>query len=187
MFCDRQQTLGHVIGGCRTVLLKSTENWRHGSILLNTYKTIKLQGLQAFVDAEVYPNPTVITGNQQRPDFAIVKGDHLLILELTSGFKTNIKKSFDQKVKRYQHFFAHLSNKCKVCYVNLSLGDIGTVAKDILIMTPMKILDLSKETLSFIANTAINVCIRNIYYILCMRNEEWENPGKMAQILNFWS
>ena len=58
--CDQQQTLGHVIGGCETVLLES----RYNSILLNIYKTIKSQGLQAFVDIEGSPNPSVITGDE---------------------------------------------------------------------------------------------------------------------------
>ena len=56
-FCDQQQTLGHVIDGCQTALLESRYNWRHDSILPNIYKTIKSQGLQAFVDMEGYPNP----------------------------------------------------------------------------------------------------------------------------------
>ena len=39
-FCDQQQTLGPVIGGCKTALLESKYHWRHDSILLNIYKTI---------------------------------------------------------------------------------------------------------------------------------------------------
>ena len=94
IFCDQQQTLGHVIGGCKTALLESRYNGRHDSIPLNIYKTIKSQGLQAFVDIEGYPNPLVITGDEQRADFAIVKDYNLLLLELTVGFETNIKKKF---------------------------------------------------------------------------------------------
>ena len=176
IFCDQQQTLGHVIGGCETALLESRYNWRHDSVLLNIYKTIKSQGLQAFVDIEGYPNPSIITGDEQRPDFAIVKDDNLLLLELTVGFETNIKKNFDRKAKRYQQLLAKLSNKYKVYYVNLSLGAIGIIGKDSLIMTAMGNFDLSKETLNFIVNRTINVCIRTTYYIFCMRNKEWENP-----------
>ena len=109
IFCDQQQTL--VIGGCESALLESRYNWRHDSVLLNIYKTIKSQGLQAFVDIEGYPNPSIITGDEQRPDFAIVKDDNLLLLELTVGFETNIKKNFDRKAKRYQQLLAKLSNK----------------------------------------------------------------------------
>ena len=68
---------------------------------MNIYKTIKSQGLQAFVDIEGYPNPSTIMGGEQQPDFAIVKDGDLLLLELTVSFKTNIKKNFDTKSKRY--------------------------------------------------------------------------------------
>ena len=83
-------------------MLESRYNWRHDSILLNICKTIKSQGLQAFVDMEGYPNPSIITGDEQQSDFAIVKSDNLLLFELTVGFKTNIKKNRDRKAKRYQ-------------------------------------------------------------------------------------
>ena len=101
-FCDQQQTLRHVIGGCETAFLESRYNCCHDSILLNIYKTIKSQGLQAFVDIEGYPNPSIITGDEQRPDFAIVKSDNLLLSELTVSFETNIKTSFDGKANCYQ-------------------------------------------------------------------------------------
>ena len=57
--------------------------------------------MQTFVDIEGHPNPSIITGDEQRPDFATVKNDNLLLLEFTVGFETNIKKNFDRKVKRY--------------------------------------------------------------------------------------
>ena len=113
-FCDQQQTLRHVIGGCETAFLESRYNCCHDSVLLNIYKTIKSQGLQAFVDIEGYPNPSIITGDEQQPDcFTIVKSDTLLLLKLTDGFETNIK-NFDRKAKRYQQLLAELSNKYKV-------------------------------------------------------------------------
>ena len=51
--------------------------------------------MKAFVDIEGYPNPSIITGDEQRPDFSIIKNDNLLLLELTVGFEINIEKSFD--------------------------------------------------------------------------------------------
>ena len=174
-FCDHQQTLGHVVGGYKTELLESRYNWRHYSVLLNIYKTIKSQGLQAFADIEGYPNSSIITGDEQRPDFAIVQSDKLLLLELTVGFETNIKKDFDQKAKWYQQLLAELSNKYNVYYVNLSLGAISTIRKDSLIMTAMENFDLFKETLNFMVNRTIKAFIRTTYYIFCMRNKEWEN------------
>ena len=91
------------------------------SILLNIYKTIKSEGLQAFVDIKGYSNPSIINDDEQRPDFTFVKGDDLLLLELTVSYETNIKKNFDLKGKHYQQLLAELSNKYKVNYVNLSL------------------------------------------------------------------
>ena len=76
--CDQQQTLGHIIGGCKTTLLVSRNNWHHDSVLLNIYRTNKSHGLQIFLDIEGYPNPSIITGNEQQPYFAIVKSDNLL-------------------------------------------------------------------------------------------------------------
>ena len=87
---------------------------------MNICKTIKSQGLQAFVDIEVYPNSSIITGSEQRPDFAIVKSDNFL--ELTVRFEKNIKKNLDCKVKRYHQLLTELSNKYKLYYVNLSLS-----------------------------------------------------------------
>ena len=60
--------------------------------------------------------------------------------------------------------------------MNLSLGAIGTIGKDNLIMTVMGNFDLSKETLNFIVNRSINVCIKLTYYLFCMLNKELENP-----------
>ena len=157
-------------------MLESRYNWRHDSILLNIYKTIKSQGLQTFVDIEGYPNPSIIAGDEQRPDFAIVKSGNLLLLELTVCFETNIKKNFNRKAKRYQQLLAELSNKNKVYYVNLSLGAIGIIGKDSLIMTAMGNFNLSEETLNFIVSRTINTCIRTTCYIFYMRNIEWENP-----------
>ena len=106
-------------------------------ILLNICKTIKSQGLQVLVDIEGYPNLIIITGDEQRPGFTIVKGDNLLLLDVIADFETNIKKHFDCKAKHYQQLPAELSNKYKVYYVNLSLDATGITGKSNLIMTAM--------------------------------------------------
>ena len=124
-------------------MLESRYNWGRDSVLLNFYKTIKSQGLQTFVGIEGYPNPSIITDVEQRLDFNILKSDNLLLLELTVGIETNIYR----KAKCYQQLLDELSNNYKVYYVNLSLGAIGTIGKDSLIMTAMENLDLSKESL----------------------------------------
>ena len=96
-----------------------------------------------------------------------------MLLELTVGFETNIKKNFDRKAKLYQQLLAELTNKYKVNYVNLSLSVIGIIGNDSLIMTAVTNFDLSKETLKFIVNRTTNICIGTTYCIFCTRNEEW--------------
>ena len=69
--------------------------------------------MQAYIDIEGYPNLSIITGDEKQSDFAIVKSDNLLLLlllllELTVGFETNIKKNFDRKGTRYQQLLAEL-------------------------------------------------------------------------------
>ena len=93
--------------------------------------------MQAFVDIEGYPNPSIITGDEQGSDFTIVKSDNLLLLEFTVDFERNIKENFDRKAKRYQQLLTELPNKYKVYYVNFGLGPIGMIGKDSLIMTAM--------------------------------------------------
>ena len=90
-------------------MLESRYNWGRDSVLLNFYKTIKSQGLQTFVGIEGYPNPSIITDVEQRPDFTIVQSDNLLLLELTVGIETNIKKKSYRKAKCYQQLLDELS------------------------------------------------------------------------------
>lgn len=61
-------------------------------------------------------------------------------------------------MKRYQCLLSELSNENNFYCVNLSIGGVGTIGKDSLIITAMENYDLSKDTLNFILNRTINVC-----------------------------
>ena len=101
---------------------------------MNIYKAIKSQqSLEVLVDIEGYPNLLVMTVEGQRPDFAIVKGNNMLLLELDVQFETNIVKKINRKVKRCEHLLVELSRRCKVYYVNLSLEAFGVIGNDSLI------------------------------------------------------
>ena len=107
----------------QTALLESSYNWYHDSIRPIFIKLSNHSGCKLLQ----------ITGNEIRPDFAIIKSDDLVLLELTVGFKANMKKNFDRKAKRYQQLLAKLSNKYKFYYVNLSLSAVTLIGKDSLI------------------------------------------------------
>ena len=46
----------------------------------------------------LYPNPSVITGDDHRPDLLILTKDNCLyILELTVGYETNLRNNINRK------------------------------------------------------------------------------------------
>ena len=91
-------TLGHVIVVSRRTLLELRYNWRLNSILLNVFNTIESQeGLEILADIECYLNPSIITNENQLPDFVVTECNMMLLLEVTIRFKTSIAKSFNCK------------------------------------------------------------------------------------------
>ena len=48
------------------------------------------RSINLYVDIPEYKNPTMITGESQRPDFTVVLKNKLYILELVAGYETNI-------------------------------------------------------------------------------------------------
>ena len=95
LFCDENQTLQHVVSSCIVSLNEKRWNWRHDSILINIARCLqKIQTAKLYCDVEnsEFPTPSVITGDQERPDLVVMKGNQCLILELTIGFETNLEK-----------------------------------------------------------------------------------------------
>ena len=52
-------------------------------------------------DLEGYSSPSVITGDDLRPDIVVIKENLLYIVELTVGFETNISKNAERKEQKY--------------------------------------------------------------------------------------
>ena len=126
--CHSDQTLGHVIGGCKVALEEKRDNWRHDSIILSIASFIP-RGATTTVYADIpgFLSPSATTGDEHRPDIVIKHENYLWLLELTVGFETNIMKNFDRK-KRYENLISELKkNYRKVSYVNLSMGAAGVV------------------------------------------------------------
>ena len=72
-FCQQTQTLGHVVGGCISSLREGRYNWRHDSIIVNMAKFIAaLKNVRLFADIDQYVSPSVITGEDLRPDLVVV-------------------------------------------------------------------------------------------------------------------
>ena len=78
--CSAPQTLGHVIGGCAVHFNEGRYTWRHDSILKNLADYFRLkENLCVHADLERYSSPSVITGDDLRPDIVVIKGKLLYI------------------------------------------------------------------------------------------------------------
>ena len=91
-FCLNSQTLQHVVSGCKVYLHQGIYNWSHDSISKNlvTYLKSICGNLKYYVDIPGFESPSVITGEERRPDIVICNTNKLYIMEFTAGFETRI-------------------------------------------------------------------------------------------------
>ena len=81
IFCDENQTLQHVVSACKSSLNEGRWNWRHDSILINIARMVsKIQGVKVYCDVPGldFQNPSVITGDVERPDIVFIKEKYVL-------------------------------------------------------------------------------------------------------------
>ena len=91
LHCNKNETLGQVIAGCKTSLREKRYNYRRNSILLNLGKILEfIKSLDIHTDIPGYKRPTMITGENQRPYLIVTLNHKLYLLELTAGYETNI-------------------------------------------------------------------------------------------------
>ena len=112
-----------------------------------------------------YHSPSVVNGDELRPDIVATKGNSLYILELTVEFETNISKNAERKEQKYANLIETLHesrnrNKYEeVRLVNLSLGDLGIVGKESQGLKKMlEELGLSESEEDYIVKKLIDVC-----------------------------
>ena len=103
-----------------------------------------------------------------------------MILELTVGFETNMKKNTERKGNHYKELISRLNNTYKVRFVNLSMGGIGVIGKDSNLQKIFMEMGLGKAETTYLIRRIINVCIRSTYYVFCQRNKPWEPPSLLA-------
>ena len=82
-FCLHPETFLHVVAGCSSYLDRFT--WRHDSILnfiANNLPSDRIPKIFAYLPS--FSNPSIITGDNYRPDLLILtKDNNLYVLELT--------------------------------------------------------------------------------------------------------
>ena len=198
LFCNENQTLQHVVSSCLVSLNEKRWNWRHDSILLNIARSLKkIQTATVYCDVEnsEFSTPSVITGDVERPDLVVVKGNQCLVLELTVGFETNMEKNSKRKLERYKNLIRRLKNTYEIFYADLSMGCAGVIGKgntefqQTVKQQGLKYKDMHKLFVDFglevsecdyLIRKIINVCIRTTYFIFCQRNKQWDNPALLV-------
>ena len=103
-FCFQSESLLHVVAGCKTYLNEGRFTWRHDSAL--NFPASSLQCLNHctfYVDLPEYLSPSLITGDDLRPDMLIsTPCDTLYVIELSVGFETNLKNNANRKFTKYR-------------------------------------------------------------------------------------
>ena len=82
LHCNKIQTLSHVVAGCETSLKEKRYNYPHDSILLNLGRILEsIKSRDIYIDIPGYTCPTMITGENQRPDMIVISNNKLYLLE----------------------------------------------------------------------------------------------------------
>ena len=172
-FCLTQESLLHIISGCKLYLQQGRYTWRHDSILMFIAATLRsLQHAKVFADIPGFLSTSIITGHDLRPDLLLsLSNKSLYILELTVGYESNLRSNAERKKQKYRELVQQLKNDYeKVNFVNLSISALGM----------MKMLKFDKRMTNYTIKKITNIAIRTSYYIFSRRNKEWTDPELMT-------
>lgn len=176
--CLSPETLLHVVAGCKSYLNRFT--WRHDSILNFLAKTLhSVNNISLYVDIPGYKCPSIITGDQYRPDILLVTSDNTLyVAELTVGYESNLRNNSSRKKKKYSELVKDQSkNYRKVVFVNISMSCLGVFADESRsLFNMLDKLGVDQKQQDYCVKHMTTIAIRTTYYIFCRRNKEWENP-----------
>ena len=185
--CFNTQTLQHVVSACKVHLEEGRYTWRHNSVLkiIADYLVSVTNNIELYCDITGYMSPSIITGEQKRPDIVVIDKQRswVFVLELTVGFETRIKDNAVRKHNHYSGLCSELRNQYnRVKFVNISVGALGIVGKS------------SRSFIDFISNDLLldnqktnyliakigACCIRSTYYIFCRKDKDWTEPNLLT-------
>ena len=178
--CSCPETLLHVVSGCKTYLDEGRFTWRHNSVLnFIASSLLDVERSKLYVDLPGFISPSVVTGDQFRPDLLLsIENRILYILELTVGFETNLQVNSDRKHQKYLTLITDQENVYdSVKFVNVSVSSLGVFGESTNSLFDMlHDLKFDEQRVKYVKKKIIATCIRTSYYIFCRRNKEWNNP-----------
>ena len=179
-FCLLPETLLHVVAGCKVYLDQGRYTWRHNSalnFLATSFQAIN--GSSLYADLPGFLSPSIITGDQLRPDLLLkTKENCLYVLELTIGFETNLNCNAVRKSEKYATLVSDLKSQFKsVSFVNLSISSLGIFGNSCSSFIDMcDSLSIDHQQKRYLISKLTSISIRTTYYIFCCRNKTWTNP-----------
>ena len=97
------------------------------------------------VDLPGFESPSIITGDEFRPDLLVSTPDkHLYVVELTVGFESNLTNNVNRKKAKYKNLIRELDqNFTSVKFINLSVSSLAVFDKEC--HTFVKMLNVSEK------------------------------------------
>ena len=130
-FCLKPESLLHVVAGCNNYLNEGRYTWRHDSVFhLIALSLQGVTGTTLYADLPGFISPSVITGDNLRPDLLLTfKNTCLYILELTVGFETNLSIKAARKTDKYQDLTVNPRQQYyDVKLTSLSISTLGIIS-----------------------------------------------------------
>ena len=185
-FCFQPESLLHVVAGCKSYLSEDLFKWRHDSALNLLASTLCLNHCTFYVDLPQHLSPSLVTGDDLRPDMLIsTPSNTLYVLELSAGFEKNLDNKATRKFTKHRYLLNELTSKYRhVKFVNLSIGSLGIFGQSCNSFIQMcSDLTIDKAHTSYIIAKLTTIIIPTTYHIFCMRNEPWTNPDLLSYYL----
>ena len=143
------------------------------NFIANNLPSAQIQKI--FADLPSFSNPSIITGDDYRPDILILTKDNTLyVLELTVGYETNLRNNINLKYSKYKELIKELKRKFNcVKFINLSVSALGVFdSESAAFIDMLERLDVNKNHVTYYIKKIITIAIRSTYYIFCCRNKE---------------
>ena len=122
--CQNKETQLHLFNHCKAALKRY--EWRHDSVIqtiINNLVTIASDTCRLYADINGYECPRTLFKSKRpneknpemyrsRPDIIICERNCITLIELTCPFETNLLKSHDYKITKYQNLRSAFINPC---------------------------------------------------------------------------
>ena len=139
--CRNKETLLHTLNNCTVMLNQGRYSWRHNSVLMKLYESLKPhlpESAKIFCDLPglmtgVSTIPTDILITLLRPDLVIVDYNEktMSIVELTIPFDSNIESANNRKIKKYENLISDIENEgLSVRFFAFEISSRGYISPD---------------------------------------------------------